>query len=222
MFNFTWNNVKFAITDIGGGVLHGEIPRHAHSNESYELHYITDGLGTLITDSKKLQLKKGSFFLTGPSVYHSQISNPENPMEDVFFMLQAKDTKNKNSISAAFLDTDFWYCDSLNNSLAKMLLEEYRNKLPDYEIAISSLTKKLLIDITRMLLPKNYSPVLDTNNLNDKRFIIIEHAFLYEPRITLSQLSSKIGLCERQTQRLLKKYYGKSFREKKKEQKNML
>ena len=31
--------------------------------------------------------------------------------------------------------------------------------------------------------------------------------------VTLTELSEKIGLSERQTQRLLRKYYGKNFRE---------
>ena len=50
--------------------------------------------------------------------------------------------------------------------------------------------------------------------------MIIEKMFLYEKDFTLSQLSSNLGLCERQTQRLLKKYYGKTFTQKKKETKN--
>ena len=32
---------------------------------------------------------------------------------------------------------------------------------------------------------------------------------MYENDITLTKLSQMIGLCDRQTQRLLKKYYGK-------------
>lgn len=60
---------------------------------------------------------------------------------------------------------------------------------------------------------------MSAEELNDRRFVLIEQAFLYTPDLTLSELAEKIGVCERQTQRLLKKYYGKTFREKKKESK---
>ncbi len=46
---------------------------------------------------------------------------------------------------------------------------------------------------------------------------MIEYAFINNPSITLRELSDIIGLCERQTQRLLRKYYRKTFREKKAE-----
>ena len=61
------------------------------------------------------------------------------------------------------------------------------------------------------MLPKDFKNIIGKDNLNDKRFAIIEQAFLYEKDLTLTKLSTMIGLCERQTQRLLKKYYKKSL-----------
>jgi AraC-like DNA-binding protein len=87
----------------------------------------------------------------------------------------------------------------------------------DYSSAVGGLCAKLLTDITRKLLPNTFNDIITNENLNDKRFVIIENMFLYNPNLTLTQLSNKIGLCERQTERLLKKYYGKTFRQKKAE-----
>ena len=87
----------------------------------------------------------------------------------------------------------------------------------DYKSAIGGLAMKLLTDITRLFLPDTFSEAISPENLNDRRFIIIEQEFLFNPKPTLTELSGKLGICERQTQRLLKKYYGKSFREKKRE-----
>lgn len=98
-----------------------------------------------------------------------------------------------------------------------MLLSEWKNKNPDYKSVISGLMIIILTQITRLLLPKDFQEFANKENLNDKRFAIIEQAFLYENEITLTKLSQMIGLCDRQTQRLLKKYYGKSFREIKEE-----
>ncbi len=218
MVRFTWNNALFDITDIGGGTLGTDIPRHAHSKNSYELHFITGGIGKLITDTKQYNLKKGDFFITGPNIYHEQIADKDNPVQDVFIMLQAVNTNKANAISLALLETHFYYYESYDFTAAQEILKEYKNKKTDYVSAISGLTMKLLTDITRLIIPGDFNESIISKGLNDRRFVIIEQAFLYTPDLTLTELSNRIGLCERQTQRLLKKYYGKGFREKKKEQ----
>lgn len=218
MISFTWNKVLFDITDIGGGLLGTDIPRHAHSKNSYELHFITGGKGRLVTDTKQYELKSGDFFITGPNIYHEQIADKNSPVQDVFIMLQAVNTNKANAISLALLETHFYYCEGYDFTSAQEILKEYKNKKTDYTSAVSGLTMKLLTDIIRLILPDDFNEIIISKSLNDRRFVIIEQAFLYTPDLTLAELSGKIGLCERQTQRLLKKYYGKSFREKKKEQ----
>ena len=74
MINLKWNGIDFSITDIGGGKLGTDIPRHAHAKGSYELHFITAGSGKLITDDKEYELKSGDFFITGENIYHQQIA----------------------------------------------------------------------------------------------------------------------------------------------------
>ena len=75
----------------------------------------------------------------------------------------------------------------------------------------------LLTRIARLYLPQEDPTIMRAQNLNDMRFVIIENMFLYNKNFTLKTLSDQLGICERQTQRLLKKYYGKTFREKRKE-----
>lgn len=217
MINFNWNNVLFDITDIGGGVLGEDIPRHAHSKNSYELHFIIDGKGKLITDTEEFELGANDFFITGPDIYHEQIAERNDPVRDVFVMLQAVNTAKANAISSVFLENNFYFLKGFDVSAAQIILDEFRNKKVDYKSAIGGLAMKILTDITRQLLPIAFTENISAESLNDRRFVIIEQAFLYTPDLTLSELSGRIGLCERQTQRLLKKYYGKTFREKKKE-----
>ncbi len=64
MIKFTWNNVEFNITDLGGGKLGEAIPRHAHAKNCYEFHFIIGGKGTLKTDEKAFNLKANDFFIT--------------------------------------------------------------------------------------------------------------------------------------------------------------
>ena len=96
-------------------------------------------------------------------------------------------------------------------------IAELENKNFGYKSVIDAMMEILLTKVTRLYVPE-FTDIPDKDDtLNDRRFLIIEHAFISNPDITLAELSEHIGLCERQTQRLLMKYYGKSFRDKKKE-----
>lgn len=217
MIDFVWNNVMFSITDIGGGVLKHDIPSHAHAKNSYELHFITKGSGRLVANDAEYTIKRGNMFITGPGVYHSQATDIRDPVEDVFIMLQASGTDKANFISQTFLNRAFYFSRDFDNAKAREILKEYREKKPDFKSVIGALAAALLTIISRGMLPDNFVEIPVSDNLNDRRFVIIEQEFLYADKITLRSLSEKIGVCERQTQRLLKKYYGKSFREKKRE-----
>lgn len=213
MIEFKWNNVVFEITDLGGGILGENISMHSHAKNCYELHFITGGKGKLITESGEYMLQSGDFFITGPCVNHSQITDLEDKTQDVFVTIQAKNIKNANKLSSLFLETSFYFCRNFDMNTAKELLKENTQKQLDYQSSVSALCKKLMCEIIRKIAPKNSSFEEEVQDLNEKRFIIIEQAFLYDKGLTLSQLAEKIGLCERQTQRLLKKHYNKTFRE---------
>lgn len=213
MIKFIWNNTEFDITNLGGGILNQDIPRHSHAAGSYELHFIVGGRGTLVTDDKTYELRKNDFFITGPNVSHRQTTDENERVEDVFMTLQTIDDKRSNAIASVFLDNHFCFFNDFDNTIAKMMLDEYKNKRINYSVAIEGLAIKLLTDISRKLLPDNFRENISALQLNDRRFVFIEQEFIDNKDITLTQLAEKISLCERQTQRLLKKYYGKTFRE---------
>lgn len=217
MISFVWHGLRFSVSEIGGGVLYGGIAPHTHSKNSYELHYITAGRGELETDTAVYKLQAGDFFVTGPQLLHAQRSDPHAPMEDIFIYLQKEAALKKETVGDTFCETNFWFCREFPPSVLPVILSEYREKALDYETAVSGLLSKLLTDIVRQYVPKTYIHTkTPSENLNNRRFWLIENAFLDEKNLTLRALSEKIGLCERQTERLLQKYYGKSFREMKK------
>lgn len=222
MISFVWNTVEFNIVDIGGGRLEKDIAGHSHSKNGYELHFITGGKGTLVTRNKEYDLKKGDFFVTGPNFYHAQKTNAENPTKDIFIYLQKASVKTNNTFADVFLRKNFYFVRNFNAAAAANMLEEHRAKRPDYKSAVAGMAMTLLTGVVRLYMPEEFAMETDNDNLYDKRFVIIENSFLYNKNITLLELSEKIGVCPRQTQRLLKKYYGKSFREKKSESKNAL
>ncbi len=222
MITFKWNDFDFTLIQLDKGVFINDMAGHSHSKNSYELHYIVDGEGTLTTDSKVYSLSKGDFFVTGPNIYHQQSTNPEKPLTEIFIYLQASEKKTNDALVSSFLSTHFYFskCEELQN-LFEEILKEKNNKLLGYASAVGSLLQLLLLKITRLYMPALVSFSDNKDNLNDRRFITIEHAFINDSgSLTLSELSDLIGVCERQTQRLLRKYYGKSFREKKAESSN--
>ncbi|MCH5192131.1 MAG: AraC family ligand binding domain-containing protein [Oscillospiraceae bacterium] len=219
MITFTWNGYKFSIVQFDMGIFEKDMTGHSHSKNSYELHYIIGGKGTLATSNTVYSLSKGNFFVTGPNIYHQQSTDKEDPLQEIFVYLQTGGEKTNDSLVSAFLSTHFYFCK--NKELQKyfeMMLCENQEKKLGYDAAVGAIMQLLLTHITRIYLPQFNNISENNGNLNDRRFFIIESAFIDNPtNITLAALSESIGLCERQTQRLLKKYYGKSFTQKKEE-----
>lgn len=127
--------------------------------------------------------------------------------------------KTNDTLVSAFLSTHFYF--GKNEEFQKyfeMILQEKEKRKLGYSSAIVALMQLLLTEIARIYLAESNDITQDNINLNDMRFLIIESAFIDNPEnLTLAALSESLGLCERQTQRLLKKYYSKSFSEKKEE-----
>lgn len=217
MLQFEWDNFDFTLQHFGKGVFTKNMAGHSHSKNSYELHYITNGEGTLTTDNQSYSLHKGVFFVTGPNVYHQQSTNLENPLTEVYIYIQASGKKTNNALASTFLSTHFFLQEDypFGDLFERLLHEEFEKKW-GYQNNISALMQLLMTEITRAYWPDHIALTENNSNQNDKRFILIENAFIYNPEdLTLRSLSELIGLCERQTQRLLQKYYGKSFKEKK-------
>ena len=217
MIEFEWSGARFVLADCGGGLLGEEIPMHCHSDGSYELHFITGGEGTLITRAGEYKMRTGNFFVTGPRVDHAQIPDPNDPVSDVFLYIHKKGGSKPDGYAAHFLETRFYFAQAFETVTARTILDEYRANRPGRAYAVAGLMINLLTRIARLYLPQEDPTLMRAQNLNDMRFVFIENMFLYNKNFTLKTLSDQLGICERQTQRLLKKYYGKTFREKRKE-----
>ena len=78
--SFTIENTRFTILSLVSEQLIRPIPMHAHSKNSYELHYVAAGEGLLNSGGEQYHIQPGTVFMTGPGVEHEQISDPENPL----------------------------------------------------------------------------------------------------------------------------------------------
>lgn len=221
---FKIDDVKFVVTSISNELITSTYPKHCHSKNSYEIHYIPFGYGSVIVDDTSYEIGPNTLYTTGPGVFHEQIPNPDEPMSeyginfDVFFK---SEKVKKSSAVHTFLSNTFWFGQDNQNLIIifKQIFEELSNCFTGYTYNIEALCKMLLILIIRNYEDSSRSfSILPEFSLNTARNLIIEEAFLYDySSITLDLLSERIGLSKRQTERLLKKQYGKTFLQKRTE-----
>ena len=116
------------------------MPAHAHSSNSYEIHFIPRGKGTLIADAKTYPVHPGVLFTTGPHIEHAQISNPDDPMYEYCIYLKIeRQAKSRGKRPAApevmqsFIDYPFWY--GTDSTGITDVLEQIRRELSQPGVA---------------------------------------------------------------------------------------
>ena len=97
------------------------------------------------------------------------------------------------------------------------IFKESSRKETGYTIQIESLFKEILVRLIRSIQKDDSSKARrPASRTPDKTLLLIDEAFLYGYRdLTLEDLASQLNLSRRQTERLLKQYYGKTFQQKK-------
>ena len=225
--HFSLGRYDFHVSNIVLEQFERSIPRHSHSKNSYEIHYIPFGYGKASINGKDYEVTPNTLFITGPFVEHAQIPNCQDPMCEYCIYLKLGHSSfpvssaPEKKLTALFKKTNFWFGQDTQDihSLMKQLFFELEHHYTGYSIQAESLLKQLIIKLVR-----NYEnkPEISTRkvspNLIDNKYLIIEEGFLYEYRtLTLDKLSARLGLGIRQTERLLKDHYGKTFLQKKTE-----
>ena len=221
--SFKMSDIDFMILSIGEETILTPFPKHSHSKNSYELHYIKSGRGTLIADSVTYNVGPGSFFVTGPGVFHEQISDMDDPMVEYGMYLQVSTAEvlRRDNTLAQFINTPFFICDAGQEPALIMeeIFKELREKRFGYELMLNALIEQFLITITRFYENKTVKKrKVAVAVPADMTYLTIEEAFLYDYKdLTLPELARRVNLGIRQTQRLLNKHYNLTFSQKKDE-----
>ena len=225
--HFSLGEYDFHISNIVLERFERSIPLHSHSKNSYEIHYIPFGYGNASIEGASYDIVPNTLFITGPFIEHSQIPDSEDPMCEYCIYLKIgrcpapSSSLAEKKLARIFRQTDFWFGQDSQDihTLMKQLFFELEHRYTGYSIQAEILLKQLIIKLVR-----NYEGRMETNsctdapNLFDNKYLIIEECFLYEYRtLTLNALSARLGLGIRQTERLLKLHYGKTFLQKKTE-----
>ena len=225
--HFILGECDFHVSNIVLERFERSIPLHSHSKNSYEIHYIPSGHGTASINGNSYPIVPNTLFVTGPLIEHAQIPDRKDPMcEYCIYLKIGRSTSPSASLAEKalvnrFRQIDFWFGQDSQDihPLMIQLFTELEHRYTGYSIQAEILLKQLIIKLVR-----NYegniegTPHTNTPNLVDNKYLIIEECFLYEYRtLSLDILASRLGLGIRQTERLLKEHYGKTFLQKKTE-----
>lgn len=198
------------------------IPAHSHGTGCYEIHFIAAGRGTLQTDFGDYAIEPDTLFVTGPHIRHAQTPDAADPMQEYCVYLRtARSGKELAPIAEAFCAVPFWFGRDNGEIRAvfQQIFHEFSQKRTGYTVQVQLLLSQLLVKLVRQYettqqtdAPAPYRPSADAVSF------IMEECFLYEYRtLTLQTLAERLQFSPRQTQRLLKSYYGRTFQQKKQE-----
>ncbi len=229
---YTDLNIKFSVESIDFYALNicyerflRTIPSHSHGSGCYEIHYISSGYGHAKIRDVLYDIIPNTLYITGPHVEHAQVPSPEDPMCEycVYLKMGKRRLPKKTPALTLFEETPFWFGQDSQNigSIMKQLFFELENQYTGYVTQVRTLLTQLIIQMIRNYEMKQKALLhFGPSNLGDSKFIILEEYFLYEyQNLSLEALSERLGLSCRQTERLLKEHYGKTFLQKKTEAK---
>lgn len=229
---FNMGNTTFHVSNIVYECLTHPIPKHSHSKNSFEIHFISKGRGSAVINGVSYPILPNTLFVTGPFIAHEQTSQADNPMYEYCIYLETEQTPFSDirmeeiDFATAFSRTGFFIGSDRYGiiSLFEQLFFELQNDLPGRTIFAETLCKQILVQVVRNDESKKETgllPVRMPSNLSglmDHKHLIIEECFLFEYKtITLETLALRLGLSTRQVERLLKNQYSTTFAEKKKE-----
>lgn len=78
---FKIDDVKFVVTSISN-VYYLHLSKALSQQNSYEIHYIPSGYGSVIVDDISYEIGPNTLYTTGPGVFHEQIPNQDEPMSE--------------------------------------------------------------------------------------------------------------------------------------------
>lgn len=215
---FSISNTQFHVLSLTSGPM-PYMPMHAHSSDSYELHYITQGSGSVHIDTDTYHLAEGDFYLTGPGIFHEQIPDSNDAMHEigVYYTASQKSIPEKDPLIQTLIRQNFWFgklsC-AARDSLDRLFIEE-QQKTAGSQFLLPHLAAEFLIHLAREYSPSyTFHPEVSYIPPDEKKYLMIERAFLsYYADITPESLADMVGLSIRQLQRLIKEHYHTTFQE---------
>lgn len=212
----TLDNLRIHVTQINYGVFTTSYPKHRHGTRYYELHLVCGGKGALVADDTPYPLETGTLYMTGPRISHEQITDSSDYMSEycLGFELSAKRGEVDTPAGRALAETHFWIGTDSGRcaQLFELLEQEAAERLIGYINNAKNIVSLILIELVRHYTGNERGFETARVTPDDRRMTVIDHCFLHRcADLTEDQLGEILGLSHRQVQRFLKKAYGKTF-----------
>lgn len=199
------------------------MPEHAHGENAYEIHLVTEGRGSVYLDKECYDISPGTLYLTGPGVLHEQVPEEGGFVTEFGLFLQTEGEQKGGELLQKLRSCSVW-CgkgkEELMELSQKILLEQDGSQIGCAEKRIHLLAEFLIecirsMDMVRKerrTLPAPEEEFLSHRIQEENVLLVADELFLYEYRdITLEGLAKRLGFSPRQAQRFLKRMYGKTF-----------
>ncbi len=199
-----------------------------HSHGTYEVHVVEKGLGELWVDGETISLSPGVCCLIAPNKSHTQKDQPGNKVYKYCMKFSVRNIKRSafaplipevQDIRNLLFEKSCLFWNDQNRILdcVKMIQNEFQSKQIGYYTMLQSSFMQLLIGMIRSI-AENIQVDYEINkkNLDQKRTIIIESFFYhnYMRNAYISELAEQLGVCDRQVDRIIHRYYNRSFKTK--------
>ncbi len=220
---FTLEQHKIDVQNIVLTQFSKVIPAHSHGNNCYEIHYIPSGYGKLDVDGIRYDIRPNTIFVTGPHIMHAQAPLSNNPMTEYCVYLKLHDTVTDSQtfpVLSAFCSAPFWFGQAAHglSDIIPRFFWELEHRYIGYQSQAETLLSQMIVALARCYEQRRDLSKITLEQTADNKSILIEEYFLYEYQsLSLEALADRLSLSPRQTQRLLQKYYGKTFQQKKAE-----
>ncbi len=188
----------------------------SHSNIQYELHIALKGSCKIDVEREILSLSEGESLLIPPGQYHSTREAGDDYEHFVLSFLLSGPNGERVAIPLILPQNTIIKLSDFDLEICRKIIAEYKEKKPFWQKTINSMYSLLMTNIFRKIIYFKPSDIEDAINNTDRRFEIIDDFFendlSHNP--TEEKLAEKTNLSKRQLNRILKAYYGMSFREK--------
>ncbi|MDF2715714.1 MAG: AraC family transcriptional regulator [Paenibacillus sp.] len=232
-------NIKVRIGSLLFDVLlnHNIVPRpleyvqEKHNHAAFELQFIWSGSGTLIFDETEQSLESGSIHLIGPNIFHSVKPDKNDPVVRSTLRFTFRDDNEDDPLFPrteseqleailsgvtycrlpvqADHDMLFRLVDEIRAETESPLLGSYTNVRSLFALIIIRIARAIRLD------SGNVGYAMPSRAKDDLRSHIIDVFFMgYRQNLTLEMLATQLGLSTKQVNRLLKKYFQTSFKQK--------
>lgn len=217
---FSVGDAKFTFFTDRGMIVEGEsVPSHLHSHEFHELFYVLKGKVSIRTEKSVFSFNEGDCALVPAGAFHETATFENTQRIAISFFIE-KDKKEKPSSQfSQFISVlkqgIVPLSDFIGDQAFKRLAHYYYSSYNDKRELIRACLHEIIVLIKASVKTEGTvspSPIVFETSAY-RNYVIDNYISSEFKTANLKDLSEKLHLSLMQTERLVKKLYGQSFRE---------